>query len=564
MEGRVFDCDSPSCFSKAEEMVSEKQCDVLIVGGGVGGCAAAIAVCRMGFRAVMTEETEWIGGQLTSQGVPPDEHGWIEKFGCTSNYRKFREGVRQYYRENTPLTPEAAKDVRLNPGNGWVSPICHEPKVALAVLREMLASYEKSGLLTILLRHSVIEDKLRSFGVISSVVLRNAPSGEDLQVKASYFLDASELGDLLPLCGAKYVTGAESQEQTGEASAPEKASPDNVQSISMCFAMDHLEGENHVIEVPEMYDYWREYMPKLNPAWPGKLLSWEAPNPRTMEISQYHFDPHNEVPSLFSGLWSFRRILDREMFEPGFLSSDVCIVNWPMIDYMEADILNCSEEERLRSIERARQLSLSVFYWMQTDAPRPDGGKGWPGLRLRKDIMETDDGLAKYPYIRESRRIKAEFTICEHHVAAASRPRERLAAEFADSVGIGYYRIDLHPSTGGDNYIDVESLPFQIPLGALIPVDMENMLPAAKNIGTTHITNGCYRLHPVEWNIGEVSGSLAAYCLQKEQTPRAVYRDKGELRHFQDELEKNGIELRWPSDLVLDEGDPHAHARPRA
>ncbi|MGG2474547.1 FAD-dependent oxidoreductase, partial [Rhizobium sp. BR5] len=34
-----------------------------------------------------------------------------------------------------------------------------------------------------------------------------------------------------------------------------------------------------------------------------------------------------------------------------------------------------------------------------------------------------------------------------------------------------------------------------------------------KNIGTTHITNGCYRLHPVEWNIGEVAGMLAAYCL---------------------------------------------------
>ena len=57
-----------------------------------------------------------------------------------------------------------------------------------------------------------------------------------------------------------------------------------------------------------------------------------------------------------------------------------------------------------------------------------------------------------------------------------------------------------------DTYIDVGSVPFELPLGALLPVRTRNLLPAAKNIGTTHITNGCYRLHPVEWNAGEVAG----------------------------------------------------------
>src|SRR5262249_17370065 len=150
---------------------------------------------------------------------------------------------------------------------------------------------------------------------------------------------------------------------------------------------------------------------------------------------------------------------------------------------------------------------LSFFYWLQTEAPRPDGGEGWPGLRLRGDVTETTDGLAKMPYIRESRRIKAEFTIRQQHVAEAARLHQTYAERFSDSVGVGYYRIDLHPSTGGNNYIDVGSLPFQIPLGALLPVRMENLLPACKNIGTTHITNGCYRLHPIEWNIGEAAGT---------------------------------------------------------
>ena len=97
--------------------------------------------------------------------------------------------------------------------------------------------------------------------------------------------------------------------------------------------------------------------------------------------------------------------------------------------------------------------------------------------------------------MRESRRIQTEFTVLEQHVGTEAR-REGRAAVFEDSVGVGSYRIDLHPSTGGDNYIDISSLPFQIPLGALIPNRMENLIPACKNLGVTHITNGCYRCHP--------------------------------------------------------------------
>ncbi|MBN2292251.1 MAG: FAD-dependent oxidoreductase, partial [Pirellulales bacterium] len=156
--------------------------------------------------------------------------------------------------------------------------------------------------------------------------------------------------------------------------------------------------------------------------------------------------------------------------------------------------------------------------------------------------------------------IAAEFTIREQHVSAASRPGCVTALPFDDSVGIGYYRIDLHPTTGGDNYLDVEALPFQIPLGALIPIRMENLLPAAKNIGTTHITNGCYRLHPVEWNIGEAAGRLACFCMQNGRTPRKIYRSKKLLEEFQSYLVRQGVELAWPHDIKLEDGEPHAHA----
>src|SRR5690606_37877040 len=119
---------------------------------------------------------------------------------------------------------------------------------------------------------------------------------------------------------------------------------------------------------------------------------------------------------------------------------------------------------------------------------------------------------------------------------------------FDDSVGIGYYRIDLHPSTGLRTYVDISSIPFQIPLGSLIPQRVGNLLAANKNIGTTHITNGCYRLHPVEWNIGEAAGALAAWSLIHDDTPSGVRNNPGSLKDFQQMLTQTlGFELAWPT-----------------
>jgi hypothetical protein len=158
-----------------------------------------------------------------------------------------------------------------------------------------------------------------------------------------------------------------------------------------------------------------------------------------------------------------------------------------------------------------------------------------------------------YPYIRESRRIQAEFTVCEQHVGTDARAkmtgkaRQDVTAEsFPDSIGVGSYRIDLHPSSGGDNYIDVSSLPFQIPLGALIPKRMDNLIPGCKNLGVTHITNGCYRLHPVEWNIGESAGCLAAHALKNKRTPREIRKNGTLLSDFQRTIQAQGIEIAWP------------------
>ena len=180
---------------------------VLVVGGGTGGVAAALAACRAGQRVVLTEETLWIGGQLTSQAVPPDEHPWIEEAGCTRSYRQFRDEVRRRFVTDFPLNAASRSVAKVNPGGGWVSRLCHEPRLALAVLESLLAPHIANGRLTILLGHrpisaSVVGDR------IESVVFEEVTGGRRRTVSAPWVLEATELGDLLPLAGVEHVTGA--------------------------------------------------------------------------------------------------------------------------------------------------------------------------------------------------------------------------------------------------------------------------------------------------------------------------------------------------------------------
>ncbi len=533
----------------------ELRCDVAILGGGLGGCAAALAVLRLGKRVILTEPTIWLGGQATSQAVPFDENHWIETIANPS-YAQLRNGIRDYYRRNYPLTEEARKNPTLNPGLGGVSRICCEPRVTLAVLEKLLAPWRSIGKLTVLLRHRpTVADCTGDR--INAVKLEDLEQHVDRVVTAEYFLDATELGDLLPLSGAEFVTGSEAQNETGELHASREARADNHQSFTACFAMSHHPGENHVIDRPEEYPFWREYIPPLTPPWTGKLLAWESTHPSTLEVRRMPFDPVREGQNEIDGFWRYRRILYAGHLTLDPPCADISLVNWPMNDYMLGNLYGGSPEEAETHWQRGKQLSLSLFYWLQTEAPRADGGTGWPGLRLRPDVTGTGDGLAMAPYIRESRRIRALFTVKEQHVGRDMREKETgkigkeaRAVRFEDSVGIGHYRIDLHPSSGGDNYIDIDSLPFEIPLGALIPVRLTNLLPACKNIGTTHITNGCYRLHPVEWNIGEAAGSLAAWCLDQKLTPHQVAEQGQSRKEFLMLLENQGIPLHWPEEAL--------------
>ena len=527
--------------------------DLVIAGGGLGGVAAALAAARAGLRVVMTEETDWVGGQMTQQGVPPDEHQWIETHGATRSYRSMREGIREYYRRYYPLTDAARARASLNPGDGWVSRLCHEPRVALAVIEALLAPHVAEGRVTLLLEHEAVAADVQRDRV-RAIRVRSLETGLERVLEAPYFIDATELGDLLPLTGTEFVTGCEGRASAGEPHMPAQADPANQQAFTAVFALEYVPGADHTIERPRDYAFWRDYVPPLTPPWTGRLFAFESTHPQTLQPRRFGFDPAGGKTGADGNLWTYRRIANAANFTPGTYPGDVTIVNWPQNDYLLGNLAGVEESERKRHVARARELGLSLVYWLQTEAPRADGGAGWRGLRLRGDVLGTKDGFAKYPYVREARRIKAVTPVIEQHCGTEARvalagagATGTLAQDYPDSIGVGSYRIDLHPSSAGDNYIDVASLPFQIPLGALLPVRVQNLIPACKNIGTTHITNGCYRLHPVEWNIGEAAGALVAFALANRTQPRAVRESQTLLSGFQGRLLAEGVELRWPA-----------------
>jgi hypothetical protein len=513
--------------------MNEIVCDVLVVGGSLGGAAACLSAGRQGARVCLLVETDWIGGQLTAQGVcTPDENRWIETMGCTASYRAFRTRVRDHYRTNYRLSDTGREQAHFNPGSCWVSRLAMEPQVAMSILASMLSAYPNVNV-HINTRAVAVE----TAGDAVTGVLAAGPGGTQTRFSAPFVLDATELGNLLPLAGVEHVVGAESRAETGEPDAPEEAHPEWVQPFTFPFALElRPPGETHVIEPPPDY---------------GELKA----------LQDYHI-LDGAMRGLFGdmGWWTYRRILAAVNFDEPAIACDVAMINTGSNDFMGGIVPTGSPEHDAETLARARRASLGYVYWIQTECPRADdpARQGYPEMKLRGDLFGTPDGIAPQPYIRESRRIKALKTILEQEIvekdgqenAHQTGPR---ADFFPDSCGIGHYWLDIHKGGTPEPGRFLVTKPFQIPLGALIPARVTNLLAACKNLGVTHLTNGAYRLHPIEWNVGEAAGALAAFCLEQNETPRRVRETASLLRRFQRRLVEGGVPLYWWPDV------PHEH-----
>lgn len=513
-------------------------CDLLIAGGGTGGVAAAIAAAKYGIKVCLTEETDWLGGQFSAQGVSAlDEHDHIEIFGGTASYYELRDQIRRHYRRLAGRDTEAGE---FNPGRCWVSRLAFEPKIAADAVEDMLSSAGRTGNVSQFFRTKCFA-ATRDGSRIKSVSCLHLDSGETTTFEPRMVIDATELGDLLVLAKIEHVCGAESIDETGEPGAqPQGRKEACVQSYTYTFAMElGPAGDINTIPEPHQYDHNRRRQPySLDIEVHGGEIYAE-------ESGLLRYSIFEKMPGTKGSLWTYRRLIDAAQFP--LVRRDISLLNWPGNDYRDGNLLTSDPLAAATALQQAKLVGLGFLFWLQTAAPTGDGRLGAPELRLRRDVMDTADGLSKFPYIRESRRIRALRTVTEEDVSAKYNHGLR-AAHFSDSVGIGWYPIDIHRSSPDEIGTSTRTKPFQIPLGALLPRGVSNLVAGCKNIGTTHITNGCYRLHPVEWNVGEVAGHLCGHAMTQGQSPREIHDDPIKLHRFQHVLLAAGVPIAWRTD----------------
>jgi hypothetical protein len=515
--------------------------DIVIIGASFGGVSAALAAARYGKRVALVDPGGNVGGQATAQGLTRwDEHAEVTSpntYGSTKSYQVLKDDVRGWYRTYSTLGPGGgARD--FNPGfAAHGHPFSADCNVTETVLRQLLKDVEAN---VTLMLDSAVRGANVTDGTIQSLELANGDT-----IGATIFIDATDLGDLLPMCGVSWFIGAEAKSDTEEPDAEDQASPGHIQPITVSIAVEHRpDGEQHVIPKPA------NYTPELIAA-----QAFHVYDQRNGMIGGVFSSANSPNPG-WETIFNYRQYIDHSNFADPNYACDRSVINVGCNDYQAAVIPTGDPAKDAAIVEDARAVSIAYLYWLQTAAPRDDGnGQGYPNLMVRQDIFGRSDGTAPQAYIRESRRIsKPIVRVLEQHIAVADpkAPGVRAPVNFSDSCGICMYAIDIHKIYGppGTPFVSVPGVrPFQIPLGSLIPTDASNLIAACKNIGATHLTSGAYRVHPGEWAIGEAAGVLAAYCVGQGVLPAQAHANGSRVAALQLRLLEQGVPIFWWDDL---------------
>ena len=460
--------------------------DVLVVGGGASGTAAGVQAARMGAKTLIVEETPWLGGMLTSAGVSAIDGNYRLRGGI---FGEFTDALAEHYGGYENLK------------TGWVSNVLFEPKVGEAVLEDMVAAEPKLKVVKgLAFAHA---HKLKK----GWDVCFDDPDGKRVTLRCKVLIDGTELGDVAKACGVAYHIGFDPRLYTGESMALEEGNG-IVQDMTMVMTIkDYGQDADMTIARPEDYDESlyvnccenplnRKDISKGQPLWsPGMMLSY------------------------------------------GLLPGGEMMINWPVeANDFYANIIDMSREERDSVIAVAKQRTIGFLYFLQT-------GLGMKNLGLA-DEYPSEDGLALFPYYRESRRIEGE------HLFTLDEARERYSTNaYRTGVAVGDYPVDHHHHAHPDwaklpKMIFAPIPSFTLPMGSLVPLEVEDLIVAEKSISVTNLINGSTRLQPVVMEIGQTAGVIAALAVKRGCAVRSV-----DVRSVQKELLAAGAYLQPWLDL---------------
>ena len=431
--------------------------DVVIVGGGAGGTSAAIQSARNGAKTLLIEETNWLGGMLTSAGVSAIDGNYKLPSGF---WGEFKDSLVSHYG-----SLEALK-------TGWVSNVLFEPKVGNEILKS-IAHNEKN--LKIL------------YSTSTQSVSKHDGNNFNYQIKTSkgtffskILIDGTELGDLLPMLDDDYDVGMDSNEMYDENIAPEIKN-DIIQDLTFVMILKNY-NKKVKIDKPEGYD-----------------------------ASEFYCSTsHKDCPESDKALWS-----PQQMMNYGKLPNDKIMINWPIYgnDYY-SNLIEMSKEEREVVFEKAKNKSLRYLYYIQDEL-------GFDNYSISDDEYETDDNFPLIPYYREARRMKGQVTFSLNYIKNPYDQKHKLyrTGVLVGDYPVDHHH-DAHPEKEKLPKLAFYPIPsYSLPFGSLISKKNSNFLVAEKSISVSNLVNGTTRLQPVVLQIVQIAGLIGSESINQNKKP---------------------------------------------
>ncbi|MEL6593156.1 MAG: FAD-dependent oxidoreductase, partial [Bacteroidota bacterium] len=430
------------------------QTQVLVVGGGASGVAAAIQAARSGSEVLLVEETPWLGGMLTAAGVSATDGNHRLPSGL---WGEFRQKLYDYYGG-----PDSVF-------TGWVSNTQFEPSIGNQFWSE-LAEAEPNlerwhGWWPV--------EVLREQDQIKGVVFADS-SGERRTVSAQITIEATELGDVIGLAGLTYFTGQDTEANPHD---------DNIQDLTYAAILqDYGESQDHLILDPPDYD----------------------PTEFACLCREACEDPQEDTRDC------------ETVLNYGRLPNGKYMINWPINgnDYY-VNPIPMSRAQRDSAFQLAKERTLAFVHFLQTEA-------GFPNLGLAEAEFPTVDRLPLIPYHREARRVLGQVQLIVDDLIDPYGSAERPL--YQQAIAVGDYPLDLHhdknPNAKPEEFPPIPS--FSVPLGCLIPQEVDGLIVAEKSISVTHVVNGATRLQPCVILIGQAAGEAAAQCVRLKRSPKEL------------------------------------------
>ena len=451
--------------------------DVIVIGGGAGGTSAAIQSARNGAKTLLIEETDWLGGMLTSAGVSAVDGNYKLPSGF---WGEFKDSLVSHYG-----SLEALK-------TGWVSNTLFEPRVGNQILKSIAKNENNLKILFSTEVNSVTKLDLYktehyNFNVKSSKA----------NFSSKVLIDATELGDVLPMIDEDYDLGMDSREMYGEDIAPEKNN-DIIQDLTFVMILKNY-NRSVKIEKPKNYD-------------PSEFYC------STASIN---------CPESDKALWT-----PKQMMNYGELPNGKIMINWPIYgnDYY-SNLIEMNYDERNEVFKNAKEKSLRYLYYIQDEL-------GYDNYSLSDEEFDTDDNFPPIPYYREARRIKGKVTFSLDYI---KKPFDQIHPLYRTGILVGDYPVDHHHDAHPDRY-NLPQLAFypipsySLPIGSIISKKNPNFLVAEKSISVSNLVNGTTRLQPVVLQIGQIAGLIASESVKNNINTHQI-----DIRNIQKKfLDKGG------------------------